>query len=164
MKLLKELLPYIIVIIIVVVFRTFIATPVRVDGSSMDPTLKEGDILILNKMDHSLKRFDVIALTYNKTRLVKRVIGLPGEHVEYKNNKLYINGTYVKEDFLQVKTGDFKLDYLGETKIPKGHYFVMGDNRQNSMDSRMIGLVSSKNILGTTDFSLFPFDTFGKIE
>lgn len=129
----------------------------------MVPTLNENDILVLNKMNRKYKRFDIVVVKYNGSRLVKRVIGLPGETVEYKNSKLYVNGKYIKEDFISVETNDFSLEELGESKIPKGSYFVVGDNRGNSMDSRMIGLIPEKKILGTTSFTLFPFNRFGKI-
>lgn len=160
----KELLPYIIIIISVVVIRTFIVTPVRVDGESMSPALENNDILVLNKMNHTYQRFDIVVIRYNGVRLVKRIIGLPGEMIVYKNNKLYVNGKYIKEEFLSASTDDFTIQYLGENKVPADSYFVMGDNRGNSMDSRMIGFISSKDILGKTKFTLFPLHKFGKIE
>lgn len=164
MKKFKEFMPYVIIIIMVVLFRTFIATPVKVDGASMDPYLKNNDVLILNKMNHHPKRFDVVALTYNGTRLVKRIIALPGETLEYKNNKLYINGVKIDEPFLRgAKTGNFKLKYLGATKVPKDYYFVLGDNRENSMDSRMIGFISNQDILGKIVFRLYPFSKIGVV-
>ena len=160
----KELLPYIIIIIAVVIIRTFIVTPVQVEGTSMVPTLKDNEILLLKKYNHSPKRFDIVVFDLGKSRLIKRVIGLPGENVEYKNDKLYINGKHIKETFTRnSKTSDFKLEDLNYKKIPEGYYFVMGDNRNNSTDSRIIGLVSEKHIKGITNFSLFPFDNFGKI-
>ncbi len=164
-NLFKELLPYIIIIIVVILIRTFIITPVQVEGSSMMPNLKDNEILMLKKYDKKLERFDIIVFDYGKDRLIKRVIGLPGETVEYKNDKLYINGKRVKETFVRnSQTQDFKLEDLDIKKIPKGYYFVMGDNRNNSTDSRIIGLISEKNIKGKTNFSIFPFNTFGKIK
>ncbi len=163
MKQIKEFIPYIIIILVVVLIRTFIATPVKVDGSSMVPNLHDGDLLILNKLDKTYERFDVVVVNYNNTKLVKRVIGLPGEHVEYKDNKLYINGKVIEEKFIDTETKDFTVDYLGYNKIPKNYYFVVGDNRQNSMDSRMIGLINKKDIIGTTSFRLWPIKSFGNI-
>ena len=160
MKIIKELLPYAIIILIVVIIRTFIITPVRVDGNSMNSTLKDGEILLLEKFDKNLKRFDIIVLDYNGEKLIKRVIGLPGEKVEYKNNKLYINDKKIDEPFIEEETYDFKLDYI----IPKDNYFVVGDNRDNSLDSRIIGVISSDSILGKTIFRIFPFNKFGSLK
>ena len=159
----KEIGIYIIIIIAVILIRTFIITPVKVDGASMNDNLQDGEILILKKYDHSYERFDVVIFNYKGEKLLKRIIGLPGETVEYKDNKLYINGEYIEEQMITKKTNDFNLNQLGFTKIPAGYYFVMGDNRVNSTDSRIIGLVSQDDILGTTNFILFPFNKIGRI-
>jgi len=164
-KIIKELYPYVVIIIVVVLFRTFIATPVRVDGDSMNDTLNNGDILILNKLAKEYKRFDVVVIDYNKTKLVKRIIGLPGENIEYNDNKLYINGELI-EDIETSRTSDFSLKELYDIKtIPDNYYFVMGDNRSHSLDSRdyRVGLIKKENIVGTTIFRLFPFNKIGKI-
>ena len=95
--------------------------------------------------------------------LVKRVIGLPGEYVEYKDSKLYVNKKEVKEDFIKVETDDFSLAKLGFLEIPENYYFVVGDNRGDSSDSRVLGLIPKKEIKGKVVFSLFPFKRFGKI-
>lgn len=166
MRILKELIPYIIIVVVVVLFRTFIATPIRVDGPSMEDTLKNGDILFLNKLDKSFKRFDVVVIYKNDIRLIKRVIGLPGENIEYKDNELYINGNKI-DDKAVIRTGDFTLRELYNIdKIPEGYYFVMGDNRTISKDSRYyeIGLIKKSEIAGTTSFRVFPFNKFGKIK
>ena len=105
-----------------------------------------------------------MVFNYGASKLVKRVIGLPGEHVKYENNKLYINNELIEEDFISVKTTDFDLKQLGYDIIPDGYYFVVGDNRNNSKDSRMIGLISADDILGSTSFSFFPFNKFGVIK
>lgn len=167
-SIIKELYPYILIVIIVVLFRTFIATPVRVDGSSMDSTLKDGDILILNKLNNSYERFDVVVVEVTvdgkKSKLVKRIIGLPGESIKYKNNELYINNKII-DDVATERTNDFTLEELYTIKrIPKDTYFVMGDNRNNSRDSRdyTVGLIKKENIVGTTTTRLFPFNKIGK--
>ena len=150
----KELVPYLIIIFVVATIRTFIATPVRVNGSSMYPTLKDGEILILNKMDRKFKRFDIVVADVSDIKVIKRVIGLPGENISYENCKLYI-------------TEDFSLENLyGYDMIPEGYYFVMGDNRGDSADSRKyeIGLIKSDQIQGKATFRIFPFKVFGGIK
>lgn len=164
MKFIKELIPYIVIIVVVVLIRTFIITPVQVDGESMYPTLLDNQILILKKYDHSYDRFDIVVFKYNNSKLVKRIIGLPGETVSYKNNTLYINNKEIDNINLDAYTYDFDLSELGLDKIPEGYYFVLGDNRTNSLDSRMIGLVPENSILGVTNFSIFPFTKFGTIK
>lgn len=167
-KILKELYPYIVIVVVVVLFRTFIATPVRVDGTSMDSTLKNGEILILNKLDRSYERFDVVVVDVevdgNKSKLVKRIIGLPGESIEYKDNELYINGEVIK-DVAPSRTNDFSLkEIYNIEKLPDDCYFVMGDNRKYSRDSRdyTVGIIKKEDIVGTTTLRIFPLNKIGK--
>lgn len=159
----KEFIVYLLIVLVVILIRTFIVTPVRVDGNSMNDNLKNGEILLLKKYDKNFERFDVIVFKYKSEKLVKRIIGLPGEEVVYKDNKLYINGKYIEEKMISKTTYDFNLREIGFEIIPNGYYFVMGDNRTNSKDSRIIGLVSEEDILGSTDFIIFPFNKFGSI-
>lgn len=164
----KELLSYIVIIVVVVLFRTFIATPVIVDGDSMLPNLKDNQVMILYKLPKELKRFDIVVVEHKvqgqKENLVKRIIGLPGEDVEYKNNKLYINDKEVEEEFIVCETNDFNLASLGYLEIPEDYYFVVGDNRGDSLDSRILGLIPRDEIEGKIVFSLFPFNTFGIVK
>lgn len=169
-QLIKDLVPYVIIIAVVVLIRTFIATPVQVSGVSMKPTLSNGEILLLKKYDKSFKRFDVVVLNYNNDKLIKRIIGLPGETVRYEDDHLYINGKEIKENFkTNTYTKDFDLDEAfgsgdGTYKVPEDYYFVMGDNRNNSKDSRIIGCVSKKDIKGTIGIAIFPFNKIGKVK
>lgn len=159
----KEFFVYFLIIVAVILIRTFLVTPIRVDGDSMNDTLKDGEILLLKKYDKSYERFEVIVFNYKDEKLIKRIIGLPGDHIVYKDNKLYINNEYVAESMIDKRTYDFDLKELGFDTIPDHYYFVLGDNRINSKDSRMIGLINEKDILGTTNFVLFPFNKMGSI-
>ncbi len=166
-KILKEVGIYIIVIIVVFLLRYYVVALIKVNGSSMDDTLENKDIMILDKLSYrfsSIKRFDIVVVKQDKEYLIKRVIGLPGENVEYKNNILYINGEKVEEDFSHKKTEDFTLEELDSKKVPDQYYFVLGDNRGNSMDSRMIGFIPKKNIIGKTSLTIFPLHRIGTKE
>lgn len=166
-KIIKEVYPYFVIVLVVVLVRSFIITPAIVDGKSMYPTLNDNNIVILNKLDYKingLKRFDIIVVDYNGEKLIKRVIGLPGEHIEYKNNMLFINGYLTNENFNHDNTSNFKLEMIGYLKIPGDKYFVVGDNRNHSTDSRMIGLIDKKDIKGKVSLRLFPINKFGKIK
>ena len=150
-KIFKELLPYIIVILTVILIRVFIATPVRVTGTSMNPTLNNKEIMILVKVTKyftNYKRFQIVVIKTGNSYLIKRVIGLPGETVEYKDNKLYINGKETEDPYPSTETDDFSITDIGHTKVPGDCYFVMGDNRDNSEDSRYWGFVTLNKIKG----------------
>jgi len=153
----KEIYPYLIIIAVVVLIRTFLFTPIRVDGPSMNPTLKNGDIMILNKVA-KVDRFDIVVIKSKRINdvLIKRIIALPGETLEVNNGVIYINGKKIKDKYGYGKTSD-----VGKMKIPDGEYFVMGDNRTVSADSRLFGTFRKEEIKGTTKFTLFPFKRFG---
>ncbi len=159
---LKELIPYIVIILVVVLIRTFLVTPIKVNGTSMIETLQHGDTMILNKISmrfRSIKRFEIVVIKTSDSYLIKRVIGLPGETIEYKDGKLYINDKEYKDPYYKDNTLDFE-----KVEIPKGYYFVMGDNRGDSIDSRIIGPVKKEDILGTTKLIIFPISDIGIAE
>ncbi len=160
-EIIKEIIPYIIVIIVVLLIKAYIVSPVKVNGTSMDPTLHDKDIMLLSKISyrvHGIKRFDIIVIREGNEFIIKRVIGLPGEKVEYKNNKLYIDGKYIKEKFKHKKTRDFK----SIKKVPEGMYYVLGDNRSNSIDSRVLGFIPVQDILGHATYTIYPFNRIGE--
>ena len=167
MKIIKNILSYVVVIVIALLIKEFVFSPIKVNGTSMYPTLNDGDIMILNEIGYHLNgvnRFDIVVVKKNNDRIIKRVIGLPGEKVTYKDNKLFINGEEVIEDFTHDITHNFDLSEINVDVIPEGYYFVVGDNRGNSKDSRMIGLVSRSEIKGKTSFVIFPFSKFGNVK
>ena len=160
-KIIKEIVPYIVIIIVVLAIKRFIVSPIRVNGASMFPTLKNGDMMILNETSYyfkDIKRFDIVVVDTKEELIIKRVIGLPGETISYKDNVLYINGKKVKEEYSYGKTDDFEPVEL------KDSYFVMGDNRKNSLDSRFFGPFKKKSIRGKTNFIIIPFDRMGKVK
>ena len=156
----KEVIPYLVIIICVLLVKQFVVSPIQVNGDSMDPTLQDGDLMILNKLSYklgSINRFDIVVIDKEDTYIIKRVIGLPGEKIEYKDNKLYINDEEIEEGFLP--SGKVTMDFV--TQVGKNCYFVMGDNRQISLDSRELGCFEMDQIKGKTSLSFFPFDRFG---
>ena len=163
----KNLLSYVVVIIVALLIKEYVFSPIKVNGTSMYPTLKDGDIMILNEIGYylnGLNRFDIVVVNNGGEKIIKRVIGLPGEVVEYKYNKLYINGEEIKEDFEHEDTKDFSLQDINIDKIPEDYYFLVGDNRNNSKDSRVIGLIHKSQIRGKTSFIVYPFDKIGSVK
>ena len=158
----------VIALVIAFIIRAFIFSPIIVDGPTMEPTLSDQDQMIVNKFNYHFndpKRFDIVIFHATEDKdYIKRVIGLPGEHVEVKNNELYINHTQEEEYFLEsgeesFNTGDFELESLpGEYEvIPENKVLVLGDNRNNSTDSRMIGLVNLDEVVGKASLIYWPF-------
>ena len=166
-EIIKELYPYIIIILVVVLVRSFIITPVIVSGNSMKPNLNDGELLLVKKIGYNektIKRFNIVVIKKDKEEIIKRVIGLPGEHISYKNNKLYVNDKLVTEDYTHLDTKDFNLEEICTcSTIPEGKYLVLGDNRPISKDSRSIGLIDEKDIIGKSVFRLWPISKIGTI-
>ncbi|MDT3995239.1 signal peptidase I [Mammaliicoccus sp. H-M34] len=166
-KIFEWAIAIIIALVLLFIVRTFLFIGYIVDGDSMEPTFHDGDRLIVNKLVKNIGQIDngdVIVFHANKeSDFIKRVIGLPGDTVEMKNNKLYINGTQVNERYLNdnIKTDDFSTRTIQGSKsdvIPNNEYLVLGDNRGNSRDSREIGFVHEKDIVGKVNLRYYPFD------
>lgn len=165
---------FVVVIFIVLIVRTFFFANYMVHGESMMPTIENGERLIINKIGYEFsqpERFDLIVFHANEENdYIKRVIGLPGDHIEFKDDTLYINGEAYEEDYLEpfrkqhtsgAFTNDFTLeDVTGYSEIPEGKVFVLGDNRQNSMDSRQIGLITMDEIVGKANVRYWPINEF----
>ena len=163
-ELIIDSLKLIIVIIIILFLMLYVVSVTQVVGSSMSPTLKDEEVLILNKFQYrffDIKRGDIVSLDYEDTKyLIKRIIGLPGETVKIVNNQLYINDKIYEEEYLanDLKYDDFSLTDLGYSKIPEDMYLVLGDNRENSLDSREIGLIKKEDINGKISLRIWPIN------
>lgn len=161
----KDTFKYIIFIVVVLIFVIYIVSLQQVIGPSMEPNYLDGDIVVLDKISYKLgnvKRGDIISVNYQDAKLIiKRVIGLPREYIEFKNNELYINDVRMKETYLtDVVNKDFKLDDLGYEVIPEDMYLVLGDNRENSLDSRnqSVGLIKKEQIIGKVRLVIWPLN------
>lgn len=165
----KEVLEWVKTIVFSVVIALVIMTFVRptlVKGYSMYPTLKENDYLIMNKLFYKMSqphRGDIVVFKSHILRedgkekdLVKRIIGLEGDHIKVTDGKVYRNEKLLKEKYIN---GDYTIGDV-DVVVPKDKIFAMGDNRPNSMDSRdpRVGLVDKKNIIGKVFVRLFPFN------
>ncbi|QHE51378.1 signal peptidase I [Pontibacillus sp. HMF3514] len=159
-------------IVLALAFRSFLFASYIVDGKSMEPTLFDGNLLMVNKMIYDwqdVNHGDVIVFHANeKEDYVKRVIGLPGDKITYKNDTLYLNGKKVDEPYLdpyrkndgKPLTEDFTLEEItgGVKEVPDGRIFVMGDNRRESLDSRYFGFVPIETIVGKVDVRYWPIN------
>lgn len=161
----KDAFKYIVVIICVLIVAIYVVSFVQVVGPSMEPNYTDGEVLIISKFHYKVfdvKRNDIISFESEGVRyLIKRVIGLPGETIEYKNNILYINGVGYEESIVEgLVTNDFKLKDLGYDVIPDGMYLVLGDNRNDSYDSRDFGLITDDQIIGKCLLRFWPLSKF----
>lgn len=167
----RDTIKYIILVVIVFVVAVYVVGLQQVVGPSMQSTLNNGDVVILNKIGYkftNIKRKDIVSLYDDESKyLIKRIIGLPGEYIEYKDNKLYVNNELINEEYLKENTPtNFKLNDLGYNKIPEDMYLVLGDNRTNSFDSRdsKLGLIHKKNIIGKVSFRIWPLNKISKLK
>lgn len=150
---------YVLIIVIALIIRAYFFIIIAVEGPSMEPNLKQGQIMLLNKrayLKEKPKRFDIIVTKVEGVRIIKRIIGLPGEIVKYENNKLYINNQEVKTNIQFTKTGNFPR----EIRVRDGYYFIMGDNRSASVDSRIFGSIKESEIIGNVHISLIPYQKY----
>ena len=162
---------FIVAFIIVGGVYFFLGRPFTVSGASMYPTLHNGDRMVLSKIG-DIHRFDVVILKApdENVEYIKRVIGMPGDTIEMKSGVLFINGKKVDQPFINTEAltkqtvfiDDFTLESLtGEAKVPEGKYFVLGDNRGVSKDSRMIGFIDRSAIEGKAVFTIWPLNRIG---
>lgn len=149
---------------VILPIRYFLIQPFYVEGASMEPTFSSNEYLLVDEISYRFEepqRGQVIVFRYPRDPrqyYIKRVIGLPGERLEIKLGKIYINGKELRENYLdEFRVGATNLE---SQIIPTDHYFLMGDNRINSMDSRIFGPVDKKFLIGRVWFRGWPVDRF----
>jgi signal peptidase I len=142
-----------------------VSARVRVDGFSMRPTLEDGEFVLVSKMSYTFGEFDhgdiiVFHFPLNpEEELVKRIIGLPGDHVLVKDSRLYLNGQPLNETYIAQAPL-----YSGEWTVTEGHLFVLGDNRNNSNDSKDWGLLPQENVVGKAVLIYWPPPMWGVLD
>lgn len=167
--------------LLVFVIRWFLVSPFIVDGDSMRPNFHDRERIIVNKILYDIRepqRGEVIVFHVPEEGrdFIKRVIGVPGDTVKVEDDKVYINGQQIEENYLkeayekahaagdlynqQDELSDFPNDRFPDGKIPEGTLFVMGDNRSNSEDSRMIGYIPMDRVVGRADLVFWPLNAF----
>lgn len=171
----RELLGWLFYILIIIgltyLIITYVGQRTRVSGSSMETTLSDGDNLIVDKLSYRFqdpKRFDIVVFPYKyeeNTYYIKRIIGLPGDTVQVKDGYTYINGELLKSDIygaeVMIEAGTASEPItLGEEE-----YFVLGDNRNHSLDSRdpSVGILKREDLIGRAWVRIYPFDKMGVI-
>lgn len=170
-ELLDLLKTFIVCAILVFLFTRFIMAPVQVDGLSMYPTLKDKQIGLMNVVDkkiHGINRYDVVVVKSETITdgvdWVKRVIGMPGDTIYAKDDKVYINGHAIKEDYLSTmyvqdirNRGEHFTQDFDQVKLGQNEYWLMGDNRPVSHDSRAVGPFGKDDFVGKDVYVVYPF-------
>lgn len=163
----------VVIMAIMVMIYLFVMSPQEINGASMEPNFHNGEYILTNKIEYKLtdpKRGDVVIFKSPRNKdidYIKRVIGLPGDVVALKNNTIYVNGKRLDERYLAPDVYIFGGSYLregSEVVIPDGKYFVMGDNRPHSSDSREFGPIAKEDFIGKAIFRYWPFDKTGLIQ
>jgi signal peptidase I len=169
---LVEMIKEIVIVIAIVLFiRTFIFENTKVIGPSMEPTLHENNALIVNKVEYRFtnpERGEIIVFPYKgdpSKHYIKRIIGLPGEIIDIKDSTVYVNGNPLKEEYI-LETMEQRGDINFPFTVPKDTYFVMGDNRNNSSDSRYqdVGTIEKSKIIGHAAIRIWPLTEFGIVK
>jgi signal peptidase I len=163
MALLREMLETFLLAIVLFLVVNTITSRYEVQSLSMEPTLHEGEYLIVSKISYWFRqphRGDIVVLDpplgRSEIPYIKRVVGLPGEEVEVREGRVWINGTALNEPYISGP-----LTYSGKWTVGEGEYFVLGDNRNNSSDSHAWGVLPKENILGNAVFRYWPLEKWG---
>jgi len=163
-RFLRDVLETLVLAIILFLAINAVSARIRVDGSSMVPTLTNGQFVIVNRLTYKLgdpDHGDVVVFDYPRDpeqEYIKRIIGLPGDTVEMNSGHVYINGQIIEEPYIAAAARS-----TGEWTVPSDHVFVLGDNRNNSQDSRNFGSVSTDNIIGKALVIYWPPTDWGII-
>lgn len=147
----------ILALILLIVINEF--QIVRIDGHSMNPTLEEGNYVITSNY-RELERGDIIMFYHANQKFIKRVVGLPGDKIEMtKDCSLYVNDEKVPENYITCYPHAFKNEQIFPLTVPDGEYFVLGDNRNDSLDSRVlqVGTIEESLIIGEVNLLIYPF-------
>ncbi|MDF1512771.1 MAG: signal peptidase I [Anaerolineae bacterium] len=162
----KELLETIVPALLIAFLVThFLGERTVVYGQSMEPALYQNQQVIIDKITYRFRepaRGDIVIIDIKNSDIpyIKRVVGLPGEVLEVRNNRVYIDGKVLSESYiLEINQGDY-----GPITIPEGHVFVMGDNRRYSRDSRIMGTIPINDIIAKAWFRVWPLKVFGPID
>jgi signal peptidase I len=172
---LKHYLKYIFINILIaagisIFLVTYVASAYKIEGNSMEMALSDQERIIITKLGikNNINRYDIVVLykpDEPKKSIIKRVIGLPTEIIEIRKGDVYINGRKLPEPYLPKKKDImFRSINMKPLLIQEDHYFVIGDNRTISQDSRVFGPVSRQYIYGKTVLRYWPFSRFGKVE
>jgi len=155
-------------IVLALIIIAFVYQPVKVEGTSMAPYLSDQERIFINKFTYQfgpIQRGDVVVFRYPldpKKSFIKRVVGLPGETVEIRRGLVYVNGNPLRENYLPAD--EFDRESYSAVTLPADHFFVLGDRRRSSNDSRAWGPVHRSFIYGKAVFAYWPLERFGPIE
>lgn len=159
----KDSIGYIILFFAILFTVLYVLTFTQVLGPSMEPILKDKDVVVVIKFFNKVKHNDVVVFEYKNTKnLIKRVVGLPNDVVKIKDGLLYVNDQVVNEEYV-LSENNTKILNKDFGKIPEDEYLVLGDNRDDSLDSRTIGFIKRESIVGKVIFKMFPFNRIGLI-